>query len=122
MTQPDHSRTKRLIADLDSNQFSVRKQAVVALAEMGEAAEPALKQLLKESPPLEVQQRAQNLLERLDANGATLRLARALAILEDIDSAKSRGHLQTLANGLPEARTTVEAKASMERLKSKAKR
>jgi hypothetical protein len=55
------------------------------------------------------------LLEKLGGS-RRLRRDRALAVLERIGTPAAREFLQTLAEGMPEARLTQEAKASLERL------
>jgi hypothetical protein len=62
--QPQES-IARLIQDLDSEKFEVRKQAEEELEQLGKPALEPLKRLLAEKPPLEVVMRATRLLERL---------------------------------------------------------
>jgi len=100
-------RLRRWLADLDSSQFQVRKQAQVALEQLGELAEPALRQTLAHRPTLEVRQRVEVLLERLRqpvTQPEALRSLRAVGVLEE------------LAAGVPEARLSREAKAALQRL------
>ena len=99
---------------------AVRKQATDGLAELGEAAESALKRMLEGAPPLEVRVRVENLLDRLQGNGIRFRNSRALAVLEDIDSAESHRLLQALAAGLPGARLTEEAQVTLKRVTRRA--
>jgi hypothetical protein len=46
----DAKKIMELLADLESSQFAVRKEAASALEEMGDLAEPALKQALTRKP------------------------------------------------------------------------
>jgi hypothetical protein len=115
----DQDRLARLIADLESAGFDQRKQAEVALARLGELAEPKLRQRLAEKPPLEVRQRIEQLLEKV-AGPATepepLRALRAVELLEHIGTAEARALLQMLGKGAPEARVTQAANAALKRL------
>jgi WD40 repeat protein len=115
----DRERVRRLLTDLDSDQFAVREKARRELMELGELAEPALRQRLKDKPSLEARRRIQALLEGLRApvtRPEQLRSLRAVAVLEDIASPEARRLLEQLARGTPEARLTREAKASLRRL------
>src|SRR5262249_19208018 len=67
------------VRDLDNPQFSVRERATKNLEGLGEAAEPALRQVLNVKPVLEVRRRIERLLERLEAS--RLREARAIELL-----------------------------------------
>jgi RNA polymerase sigma factor (sigma-70 family) len=112
-------RLARLIADLDSERFEVRQQATTELAELGEQAEPALRQALAGQPTLEARQRLEQLVEKLAGPVTSpdrLRTLRALEVLEHIGTSEARQVLEGLTKGMPEARLTREAKASLERL------
>jgi WD40 repeat protein len=115
----DRERIARLIADLDSGDFTIRDKARLALEKQGELAEDALRKALRDRPSLEVRRRIEGLLERLrpyPASGEPLRLGRALLALEWMDDAAARRLLETLAQGTPEARLTREAKAAWQRV------
>jgi hypothetical protein len=110
---------RRLIADLDSDQFAVREQATRKLEEQGESAEPALRNALKSRPSLEVRQRVERLLGRLSKavpSAEVLRGLRSVELLERLGTPAAQGVLKTLVNGSPEAQLTQEAQASLERL------
>jgi WD40 repeat protein len=104
----------RLIADLDSESFSVRSQAVRALEELGEAAEAALRQTLAGKCSLEVRQRIEPLLEK--RNKAALRSLRAIDALEQIGTAQARQVLAELARSAPHPQVAFAAGAALERL------
>jgi hypothetical protein len=109
----------QLVADLDSNRFSVRKNATAELEELGELSEPALSKALAEKPSLEVRQRIELLLKRLEEKSKSPevpQVLRALEVLEHIGTPEAQRLLQTLSKGAPGARLTQEAKASLERL------
>jgi hypothetical protein len=115
----DRERLSRLLADLESEQFAVREKAQAGLEELGDLAEPALRQRLAGKPTLEVRRRVQAVLRRLrgPVTRAEMRGAlRGVAVLEDIATPAARALLHHLASGAPEARLTLEAKASQERL------
>jgi hypothetical protein len=118
----DPQRLLRLLADLDSEQFSTRGKAQNELATLGELAEPALRQMLANKPSLEVTRRVQALLERLRGpvtRPELLQSLRAVAVLEDIGTPAARRVLEQLAIGVPEARLTREAKESLRSLDSR---
>jgi hypothetical protein len=109
----------RYVAQLDDNRFAIRSKATVELEKLGELAEPALREALSKNPSLEVQQRAKQLLKKLEGpvnNPDTLRALRAIEVLEHIGSQDAARVLKKLAGGAPDARVTQEAKASLERL------
>jgi WD domain, G-beta repeat len=115
----DPQRLRRLLTDLESEQFAVREKAQGELEELGDLAEPALRQALTNKPTLEVRRRVLAVLERLRGpvtRPETLRSLRAVAVLEDIATPTARRLLEDLSKGTPEARLTREAKASLRRL------
>jgi WD40 repeat protein len=118
----DAKRIDRLIADLDSDDFALREKATKELEELGESTEPALRKLLAGKPSAEVRQRAEALLEKLDLARSPDRLrgVRALEVLEHVGTEEAKELLKNLAKGAPEARQTREAKASLDRLNTRA--
>jgi HEAT repeat protein len=112
----DH--VKKLIADLDSETFAVRDSATKVLAELGEAAAPAMCKTLANKPPLETRKRLEELIQRIETKTLTteeLRTWRALDALERIGTPEARQVLKTLADGAPGARLTEAAKATLKR-------
>jgi hypothetical protein len=108
-----------LLADLDGDDFGVREKATAELEKLGEAVEPALRKALQGAPSLEMRRRAEALLQKLRKESPgpeRLRELRALEVLEQIGGDRVRQQLLRLAEGVPEARLTREAKASLERL------
>jgi RNA polymerase sigma factor (sigma-70 family) len=115
----DGQRLRRLLADLESEQFAVRDKAQTELVELGELAEPALRKTLEGKPTLEVRRRVQALLERFRAavtKPELLRSLRAVAVLEDLGTPPARRLLEELAQGAAEARLTREGQAALRRL------
>ena len=104
---------------LESEQFAVREKAQRELEELGDLAEPVLRQALEGKPSLEMRRRVQAVLEHLRGpvtQPELLRSLRAVAVLEDIGTPEARGLLETLAADADEARQTREAKAALRRL------
>jgi hypothetical protein len=119
-TEVKAERIQLLLADLDSEEFAVRRRATTELEKLGTGAAPLLRKALAEqaSSP-EVRRRVEQVLAKVDEarlGGAELRTVRAVEVLERIGSPEARQVLQTLAGGNPEARPTREAQASLERL------
>jgi HEAT repeat protein len=113
----------RLIADLDSEEFAVREKAREQLRQLGERAEPGLREALKDKLPLEARKRIEELLEGVREAAVApenLRNLRAVETLEHIGTPEAREVLKSLANGAPAARLTREAKAALERLVQRA--
>jgi hypothetical protein len=92
------------------------------LAALGERARPALRAALKAGGSLERRRRIEQLLGALDAgaSGEALRSVRAVEVLEGIGSSEARQVLAALADGLPSARLTREARAALQRLGQRA--
>jgi WD40 repeat protein len=113
----DPRRLARLIADLDSERFEVRDRAARELAELADAAEPALRRACEAGASLETRRRAEQLLGKLSlASPERLRLFRALEVVEHTGAPEARRLLADLAGGLPGALLTREARASLKRL------
>jgi dipeptidyl aminopeptidase/acylaminoacyl peptidase len=115
--EPNIQQINRLITELDSNEFAVRQKAVEELEKLGEQAAPALRKKLVEKPSLEVRQRTEQLLTKVEAlTPESLRAVRAIEVLEHIGSSEAKNVLETLATGADGSRMTTEAKASLQRL------
>jgi hypothetical protein len=112
--RPDAKAVARWIADLDSEDFTVRQKATDELSNLGDAIAPALRGALQGKPSLETRRRVQSLLDQSrDWTPERLRVHRAIQVLERIGTKPAREVLQTLADGAPEARPTKEAKAAL---------
>jgi WD40 repeat protein len=117
----DSATIRRLIHDLDSDDFETRDRASVELARVVEAAEPELRTAAKESPSAEVRRQAALLLRSLEEwqypmSGGALRTVRTIEVLERIGTPEARKLLRDLAKGAPGARQTREAAAALKRL------
>jgi hypothetical protein len=121
VTAASAEQVRPLLADLDSDNFSKREAAAARLRELGDRAVGFLTQELKGHPSLEMRRRIEELLKVLErpASGETLRTLRAMAVLEYTGTAEAQQILKTLAQGMPEARVTREAKASLQRLSAR---
>ncbi len=118
--RPDAKLVARLIADLDSNDFSVRDKATEELSKLGDAAAPALQRALEGKPSLEMRRRLQQLLDQSrDWTAERLRAHRALQVLEHIGTRQAKEVLQTLAAGEPNAWRTKEAKGALHRVSAR---
>jgi hypothetical protein len=115
--QVDPKRVDKLLADLDSEQFTVRDAAARELDGMGPQIEPALQRVLESKPSLEVRNRVRAIQEKQRGvpPAATLRTLRAIRVLEAIGTTEARELLRKLAGGAAGARETREAKAVLER-------
>jgi WD40 repeat protein len=109
---------RRLVADLDGDDFEVREKARKELARLGARAEPYLREALEGRPSLELRRSAQALLDALNyrPDPEELRRERAIAVLERIGTPEAQGLLRGLAKGAPEDRLTRQAVAALRRL------
>jgi hypothetical protein len=96
------------------------------LAKLGYLAEPALKKALEDRPSLESRRRIKGLLDKLPAEELTsaeeLRGLRAVELLERLAQPEADELLQALSGGAAGARLTREARAALERRRSRAGR
>ena len=112
----------RWIDDLDSGSFFVREKASAKLAVLHELARPALQKALVGRVSVEARRRLMRLVGRLDSmrySPGLMQELRSVEILERIGSKEARRLLEKLAAGAAEAPLTVEAKASLARLKAR---
>jgi WD40 repeat protein len=113
----DDKQISQWVADLDSDEFTVREKAEEELRKAGDLAEPLLRRTLDGQPSPEVRRRVERLLSVVnEPSPERLRVLRATEVLEQISSPEARDRLQTLARGAPTAHLTREAKASLKRL------
>ena len=115
----DDRQVARLIADLDDDDFAVREKATAGLAKLGTAAEPALRQALKDRPPAESRRRLEALVSALE--GATFtpehrRLLRAVEVLEHIGTPEAQRVLRRLDKESQEVDLARAARAALGRL------
>jgi hypothetical protein len=116
---PKQEHVARLLRDLGSERFAVRRAAQEELEKLGSLAGPALKQARAAATSLEARRRLDQLIDKLDGPATEPELVRALRAVELLEHLPGRGGeklLQTLAGGAAEARLTREAKRALERL------
>jgi RNA polymerase sigma factor (sigma-70 family) len=119
---PDADKINRLIADLDSEQFAVRKKAGEELLKTEPTAAPLIQNALEGDLSPEARKRLQDVLARLTAptaSGETLRSLRAIEVLEMIGTPEARTVLERVAQGTPGAAATIAAKESLKRIDRK---
>ena len=113
----DAKQIKRLLTNLDSDEFTTREAAEKELAKLGERIHPALRKVLEGQPSEEVRRRLKAILEEPAVLSAeTLRTLRAIQALERIGTDEAREVLKKLATGAEAARETQEAKEALARL------
>jgi WD40 repeat protein len=105
----------KLIAELDSNQFTVRQKAAKTLEVLGDAARLTLRKALGTPLPLEVKQRIETILAHGDMKA--IRTLRAVESLEHIGTAEARQTLQEMTKR--DTRVAEAAEASLKRLASR---
>jgi RNA polymerase sigma factor (sigma-70 family) len=114
----DAEKIGRLIADLGGS-FDARRKATAELERLGELTVEPLKAAAAKSPPLDLKQRIEKLIEKAGTRklqGDQLRELRAVEVLELAASPEAKQVLDTVAKGAPDARLTHEAKSAAERL------
>jgi hypothetical protein len=119
---PPADKINQLIAELDSEQFTVRKKAGHELLKAGPTAAPLIRKALEGDPSPEARKRMEETLAKMTAptaSGETLRSLRAIEVLEMIATPEAKAVLESLAKGTPDAAVTVAAKESLHRLGSK---
>ncbi|CAN5551130.1 hypothetical protein BH10PLA2_BH10PLA2_15280 [soil metagenome] len=107
------------IANLGSDQFEVRHQAVLSLEKLGEAAEPAIRIALAKRPSTDARAHLQELLQKLESSGRQqehLRVARACEVLERLATAEARAILAKLAKGADGTRQSMLAQKALDRI------
>jgi RNA polymerase sigma factor (sigma-70 family) len=117
----DEKRIARLLADLDSDDFTARQKATAELEKLGARALPAYRKALESKPSLEVRRRLEDLLEKAgpawwDVSGERLRSLRAVEVLELAGTTEARELLRKIAAGAEGMRLTEHAKAALRRL------
>ncbi len=105
----------KLVADLDSKEFTVRDKAFRTLEGLGEAAEGVLCKALEGKPSLEMRRRLEKLLAKPDT--FTFRPLRAIEALEFIGTAEARDVLTVLAERAYNPRVAQAAAAALRRLR-----
>jgi hypothetical protein len=112
-----------LVRELDDEDLTVRQKANKELAALGEGARAALQRERERTGSLELRLRIELLLRKLPAlpvpKGEALRGLRGVELLEWIGDEEAKKVLTTLAQGDLADRLTLEARASLARLKAR---
>jgi hypothetical protein len=120
---PNTERLRKLIADLDDDQFNVRETAQRELGKLGDVALPALKKAVEVSSSAEVRRRANAIINAPQHQSAEERQGiRGVEVLEHFGTAEAKEQLEALARGAPGSRLTEAAKAALERIALQKKR
>ena len=110
-----------MIRDLDSGDFDRRQAAADALLKMGPTVEAALENALAARPTLEASRRLEQILHRLAEKPpsiGTIRMIRAIEVLEYLRTDAARAALQEVAAGPRGDRVVEEARAALRRIQS----
>jgi WD40 repeat protein len=114
----DPAKVRKWLSELDDRSFPVRDAASAALARLGPAIEPALRQELEAATTAEKRQRLNKLLDAFgrDRPPDQLRLLRAVSALAEIGTPAAKKALQELAKADELAPLTADAKAALQRI------
>jgi WD40 repeat protein len=113
---------RKLIADLDADDFRTREAASRRLAELGASAEPAVRDAFaREEMSVELRTRLRVLIRNLDDKRGSLSPEershlRAIQVLEQVRTPEARRLLRSLAGGAEGAPRTRDARAALRRL------
>jgi RNA polymerase sigma factor (sigma-70 family) len=112
-----------LIAALDDDDFASREAASKQLKAAGAAAEAAMRKALTQNPSPEARRRIAEVLagmpiapQKLPVGGDTLRLVRAMEVLERAGTPAARALLATWADQTADPRVASEATAALRRM------
>jgi hypothetical protein len=116
---------KRLLTQLDNEDFKVREKAAADLEALGDPVRPFLKKALKDGTlTLEQRRRVERVRERLGgpfSSPAGIRLFRAVEILERVPRAEAAALLRQLAAGPEEDPLAREARRALRRMRRPAR-
>jgi dipeptidyl aminopeptidase/acylaminoacyl peptidase len=110
---------RRLLRELDDERFLVRERATRQLGQLGESAEPLLREHAAARPSPEAMQRIEVLLDALTQQGTDsemLRGIRTVEVLERAATPEAQNVLRRIAGGAFGARLKARAEASLRRL------
>jgi len=115
----DAGRIEMRIGNLNNPRFPVRQDAMEELERWKDLAEPALRRVLENKPSLEVRQRVEKLLARLDDTVQSvelLRIARAVEVFELLETRAAHQALAEIAEKTRDPWVTLYAKSAANRL------
>lgn len=111
-----NAKLQQIVQDLDSSSFATREKANKELNELGNSAFEEIRKLAKESRSPEVIRRLNGFLTRFEVpenEPNNIREARAIEILETINTPESRRLLVSLSQGAKSATRTKRALAAL---------
>jgi WD40 repeat protein len=120
----DPKLVEKLLEELNSDKFAVREKANVELIKLGDLAALALRDRLAAKPSLEMRQRMDMLVAKLNGpvqSPDMLQVLRGIETLERIGTRPALEVLTTIAQGAPGHRVTEDARAAMQRLQKQLK-
>jgi len=114
----DGDAVRKLIADLDSASFAAREAATRKLGELGQPADPFLREAIRARPSAEVRERAERILAGLQRppTPEEVRQRRLIFALETNGTAAARRTLEAWAAGAAGAHLTEQSKQALGRL------
>lgn len=116
-------RIRKLVADLDADEFDVRDAATEALIKIGAPAVESVRSLATNGPNVEVKFRAKLILKKLGADGTPVstagKMARVARVLERAGTKDARDLLTRMADGEFGADGAPDAKLALSRLQKK---
>src|SRR5262249_7962917 len=122
----DAARVRKLVAELDDDDFAVRERASEQLGRFSELVSPQLRQALRDGKlSAEAANRVRLLLQRPDGpepRRERLGEPRAVQALEWMATRAARAHLAELAKGEPGSALTEEATQALARLDRRTRR
>jgi hypothetical protein len=122
--RPDARRIRRLIDDLDHDEFKVREQTSTELQKLGDAAIPYLQKALQQTSSPEMRSRIETLLKAHNLDewalpSEQLRILRVIRILEWSGTSQARQVLQQLATDPVAAGLEKEVRTALARLRKR---
>jgi hypothetical protein len=121
-SSPEAGRLRKLLEDLDSDEFQTRSSATTEIERFGELALGELQKAVREKNSLDKQRRLKSLLHKAQdaarpfGTTESVRQWRALEVLEKAPTPDAVSLLRDLAGGAPAARLTKEARLAMGRV------
>ena len=116
-------RVRRVIADLDDDEFDVRERASRELAALGSLALGELRAALAKTESAEACHRLERLIEWAASPrpyvAQELQVHRAICVLERIGGDSARRVLSYVATGAPTARQTIHAAQAVQRIEAR---
>jgi WD40 repeat protein len=119
ITPVDPKVIESLVNDLNNQRYAVREKATAELEKLGDLAGPELRARLKANPSLEMRQRMEKLVAKLNGpiqSPAVLQLLRGVEVLEWIGTPEALQTLAVLAKGAAGHRVTEDARDAAQRL------